>query len=60
MEALRSSETLDLTSATRPNIPEDELLHSHRCENLKSSLPHVVHVAVIKVHTYMLENNFIS
>jgi Mg-chelatase subunit ChlI len=25
-----------LTRATRRNIPEDTILHSHRCENLKS------------------------
>jgi hypothetical protein len=37
-EALSSSETSALTRATRRNIPEDTILHSHLSEYLKSPL----------------------
>jgi hypothetical protein len=35
-EAIRSSETSVLTRDTQRDVPEDDILHSHRRENLKS------------------------
>jgi hypothetical protein len=37
MEEISSSETSLLTGSTRRNIPEYDILHSHRRENLQSS-----------------------
>jgi hypothetical protein len=42
VEALSSFETFILTSATRRNILEDAILHSHRRENLKSYTYHLI------------------
>jgi hypothetical protein len=37
MEAICSSETsVETRRTTRRHIPEDDTLHNHRCENLKS------------------------
>jgi hypothetical protein len=36
MMAIHSSETSVSMRATRRNIPEDEILHNHRCEHFKS------------------------
>jgi hypothetical protein len=38
MEAMHSSETSVYLPSTQRHIPEDDTVHSDRCENLKSSM----------------------
>jgi hypothetical protein len=42
MEAIRSSETSFHTRSTQHRISEDDILHSHRCENLRSYTKFIV------------------
>jgi hypothetical protein len=54
MEALCSSETSVLTSATLRNNPEDAVLHSDRLENLKSYIGIVLFIKVLTTYSNIL------
>jgi hypothetical protein len=49
---LRSDVSEELSRATRRNIPEDVILHSHRRENLKSCIV-IIHLRNFTIAIYL-------
>jgi hypothetical protein len=47
MKIICSSETSLHTISTRRKIPEDDILHSHRCENLKSYIYQYIYMRIL-------------
>jgi hypothetical protein len=53
-EAVSTSETTALKTATRRNIPEDAFLHNHRRENLKSYTMFILEERVTQIACCLL------
>jgi hypothetical protein len=57
MEEIRSSETSALTTTTRRQIPENDFLHSHRRENLKSYKIKLIQQSLCRRHNMKFHRN---
>jgi hypothetical protein len=56
MEGMHSSERSKLTRVTRRNIPEGDIIHSHRREDLKSS----EYIHFVSIHISLSTPNVLS